>query len=288
LSYLAGNKQKKIKMKRIRLLLLFLSLMPGLQAQQDVSFTIDKEGKIIMVPKFKTYTLNIPELSYQTYTPASTTGIDKLLQEFIPETKPTALDERPMDMHILSSAYRPFFDVFTPMYRRMSPFALDFKEASIVPINEKLMLLTIGQQETWPLLGGQTDINSMLVWSNNRLTILGGASAGRFYTPYNASPEYSLGANLQLRYEMNDRMAVRTWGQYTHFSGKERLNPYVMSNPAFYNSTGVGGALEFMFNENFGVGGGVEYNFNYIKGRMEARPVFYPVFKTGKVSIGVW
>jgi hypothetical protein len=264
--------------------------MPGLraQSQSDYGFTVNKEGKIILIPKVKTYALNAPAFSYKTYTPASTTSIDKTVKEYFPEAEPTALDERPMDMQILSSAYRPYFDVFTPMYRRMSPFALDFREASIVPINEKLMLLTIGEKSTLPLLGGITDINSMLVWSHDRLTILGGASTGRFYTPFNASPEYTLGANLQLRYEMNDRLAVRTWGQYTHFSGKERFNPYVMSNPAFYNSTGAGGALEFMFNENFGVGGGVEYNFNYIKGKMEPRPVFYPIFKAGNVKIGAW
>ena len=59
-----------------------------------------------------------------------------------------------MDMQVLSAAYRPFFNPFTPMLRRVSPMALDFQEASFTPISETTGLLTVGEQFTWPGVGG--------------------------------------------------------------------------------------------------------------------------------------
>ena len=40
----------------------------GIQAQSDFSFILNKEGKIIVLPKNKTYELNIPKASYKTFT----------------------------------------------------------------------------------------------------------------------------------------------------------------------------------------------------------------------------
>lgn len=48
----------------------------GIQAQSDFSFILNKEGKIIVLPKNKTYELNIPKASYKTFTPAGTRDID--------------------------------------------------------------------------------------------------------------------------------------------------------------------------------------------------------------------
>ena len=73
----------------------------GIQAQSDFSFILNKEGKIIVLPKNKTYELNIPKASYKTFTPAGTRDIDIKLREFTPDIPHTSLQERPMDMQIL-------------------------------------------------------------------------------------------------------------------------------------------------------------------------------------------
>jgi hypothetical protein len=119
------------------------------------------------------------------------------------------------------------------------------------------------------------------------LTIGGGIFAGRFaIVPNISSVESMAGASLRMRYELSDRLALRGWGDYTIYSGKQEMNPYLFLNP-YYQQTHFGGAVEYMFNENFGVGGGVDYQFNYRKGRLEPRPIYYPIIKTGGVKIGV-
>ena len=57
----------------------------GIQAQSDFSFILNKEGKIIVLPKNKTYELNIPKASYKTFTPAGTreTARDLLQDGFV-------------------------------------------------------------------------------------------------------------------------------------------------------------------------------------------------------------
>lgn len=60
----------------------------GIQAQSDFSFILNKEGKIIVLPKNKTYELNIPKASYKTFTPAGTRDIDIKLREFTPDIPP--------------------------------------------------------------------------------------------------------------------------------------------------------------------------------------------------------
>ena len=90
----------------------------GIQAQSDFSFILNKEGKIIVLPKNKTYELNIPKASYKTFTPAGTRDIDIKLREFTPDIPHTSLQERPMDMQISSAAYQPFFNVYTPVHDR--------------------------------------------------------------------------------------------------------------------------------------------------------------------------
>ncbi|MDR1937602.1 MAG: hypothetical protein LBQ73_03760, partial [Tannerellaceae bacterium] len=248
-------------MKRGSLLLLFLFAAFCVEAQPEMTLILNKEGKMMMIPKRKTYELNIPPYSYKSYTPASSPmriGMD--LQEFTPYHS-TILDERPMDMQVLSEAYRPFFNVYTPMLRRVSPLALDFREASVVSLGDDLSLLTIGEQATWPLLGGTTAINSNVVWRYDRWTLSGGGFAGRYYTPANLSPGFMGGVNTQARYEASSRLSFRAWAQYAAYSDSKSANPYLMTNP-YMNHTGMGGAMEFMFTENIGAGMGVSYEYN--------------------------
>ena len=80
------------------------------RAQSTMDFVLNREGKVTAVPKFKQFDFNIPEFSYKTYTPSTRTELEKKLREFTPDFPPQ-VDERPMDMQVLSLAYRPFFNV---------------------------------------------------------------------------------------------------------------------------------------------------------------------------------
>lgn len=275
-------------MKRVCLFLLFVFVTFKVAAQAEMTFMLNKEGKVIVIPKRKTYELQIPAYSYKSYTPASTLLTDMKLREFTPETPPGAPDELPMNMQTLSDAYRPFFNVYMPMLRRVSPFALDFSETTVVSLGDNWALLTSGVQATWPALGGMTGINPSLVWKQGRWTLSGGGFAGRFYTPLNLSPGFMGGANVQMRYQASKRLALRAWGQYAAYSGKEDdQTPFLLMNPSM-NHTGAGGGVEFMFTPNLGLGAGVKYEYNPMTRKLSPQYIFSPLIKSKVFQIQLW
>lgn len=261
---------------------------------QDLTYTVNKEGKIVAIPKIKSEELKIPEITYKSYTPSSVRDIELKLQEFVPDFIPV-LDERPMDMHVMSAAYRPFFDVYAPMLRRVSPMAFDFVEASFVPMSDNLTFITVGSQYTWPGAGGVTTINPMLSWNEGDLTITGGAFASRYFTPFNHTPGFIGGVNLQLEYAITDWLTAKGWGQYAYYQGykqentsfKEMKNPHWQMNP-FYPHTSVGGAFEFKINEAVGIGVGVDYQYNPRSRKMQPQYLLYPTFRNKNIKIGIW
>lgn len=272
-------------MKRGLLLSIVLFSFATLYAQSDLTFLLNKEGKVVIIPKKVNYEFDIPPYSYRSYTPSSTQRIDLKLKEFIPDIQPVRMDERPMDMQVFSAAYQPFFNVYTPMIHRMSPMALDFNETNIVAINDNFSFLTNGRQYTWPGAGGLTTINGDLVWKKNQWTLSGGAFAGKYFTPFNLSPLLTGGFNISVRYEATEKLALRGWSSYAFYRKEEKYNPHMLWNP-FYNHTQVGGALEFKFNENFGIGMGVNYEYNPIRRKMNPQYLIYPIFNSRHIRIG--
>lgn len=271
-------------MKRGFIMLIGLLCIGQLCAQSRPEFFLTNEGIMFFPPTAKEYRLTIPPLNNNLYIP-----------EYKPEIKPmdfeagelpvhTAMD-RPMDMQILSAAYSPFFNIYAPMFRRVSPMAFDFDEIEIIPLSEKLAAVVNGWQYTWPGAGGLTMISSGMAWQSGKWTLTGNGFAGHFYTPFNPSPKYLMGTNAMVRYEINDRLSTRVWGEYANYFG-EKENPHLQMNP-FFNHTRVGGAMEYKFNDNFGVGMGVDYRHNPRNGKLEPQYLFYPVFKSKSGGIQI-
>lgn len=272
-------------MKRGIYSILLLLFACSLSAQSDFSWIRNKEGKMIAVPKRVTFNLNLPKFTYFTYTPSERQFIESKLKEFMPDM-PSSYQERPMDMQVASDAYKPFFNVFTPMIRRVSPMALDFDETSITPIDDHLAVVVRGQQYTWPGVGGITRINPQLLWQNDRVSVIGGLFAGRYFTPFNPSPQLTGGFNLLTSYEVNDLITLKAWGQYAFYNENEQRNPHMLMNP-FYNHTSVGGALEFKVTDDFKVGVGMNYEYNPVRGKMEPQYLIYPTGKSGRIKLGI-
>ncbi|RHJ93107.1 hypothetical protein [Parabacteroides bouchesdurhonensis] len=262
-------------MKRGCLFVILLVAVLSAQAQKVFTLIQNKEGKIIAIPKYPDFEFNIPKFAYKSYTPASTQELEMKLRGFVPET-PLSVDERPMDMQIQSAAYRPYFNVFTPMLQKVSPMALDFDETVLKPLNDNLSFMITGRQFTWPGAGGITDISPQFVWHQDKWMVSGGGFAGRFYTPFNPSPGFMGGFNTQISYSATDWLRLRAWGQYTMYDKNNEKNSFVIMNPS-YNHTAVGSALEFKFTEDFGMGVGVQYEFNPIKQKMERQVLFFPI-----------
>lgn len=272
-------------MKQVIYLVILLLCSSLLKAQSDFTWMRNKEGKMIAVPKRATFNLNMPEFSYFNYKPSERQLIEAQLRKFIPDL-PVSMEDRPMDMMIGSAAYQPFFNIYAPMIRRVSPMSFDFAETSFTPLSDNLTFLVTGQQYTWPGMGGLTRINPELVWHKDRLTISGGAFGGRYFTPFNPSPLLMGGFNVMGHYEVNDLVAIRAWGQYAFYGGNEQNNPHMLMNP-FYNHTSVGGALEFKVTEDFKIGAGVNFEFNPVRGKMEPQYMIYPAGKMGRFKFGV-
>lgn len=264
-------------MKKLCLFLLFITWgLSSVSAQADFAFMLNKEGKIVALPKFTKFEFNIPELSYKSYTPSSTRMTDDLLKSYQPQ-ETTNFDERPMDMQVLSGAYKPFYEEYAPMLRRVSPTAFDFREVEFIPLNENLAFAVTGQQQTWPGMGGITSVSPSLVWQSGPWQVDGGAFAARYFTPFNQSPELVLGANLHGSYQMTDWLKLHGWGQYAGYDSNERRNPHMLLSP-YYNHNSIGGAFEFKLNEDFGVGAGLQYEFNPMRNKWERQILLFPVF----------
>lgn len=249
----------------------------------------NSEGKIIVIPREAQFdlTIDIPEATYKSYTPATTNELERRLQEFQPDYQSTSINQRPMDMQVLSGAYEPFYNPFVPMLATISPSAFDFRETSVVSINDQFAFLATGMKSTWPAAGGITTITSALSWQKDRLTLTGNVMGGHYSSPFNPSPEYVVGGGVNARYEVTDWLSAIGWGQYMHYSGQEKYNPHVILN-TFYPHTSAGGALEIKVSENFGFGVGVNYQYNPRYRKMEPQYMLYPVFKSGHFQIGMW
>lgn len=266
-------------MKVMTIILFFCSALSLLQAQNGFTYTMNKEGRIVAIPRQIELNLNIPSFNYKSYTPQTGTAIEYQLKEIKDQTEslPSIMDS-PMNMQILSAAYRPFFNPYALMLHRVNPSAFDFKEIEILPLSESLYFSVAGQKQHWIGLGGITSLQPALTWKWNKLTITGGSLVSSYATPFNLSPEYMGGLRTHISYELNDRFGIDTWGQYAVYNENEKKNPHVLMNP-FYDHTNVGGAIRMKVTENFGIGAGMQYEFNPVNRKWNRQILLYPIFQ---------
>ena len=283
------NESKERIMHRLGVLIgLLLACACYLNAQNRLRFVVDKEGKLYAIPTETSYEIKIPEVTYKSYIPI--TELSRQLSErytdiyrkyaevsesgpefyFLPANEA----DRPMNMNTLSAAYRPFFNPYTPMLRRMNPMALDYDEYYFHPIADNSLLMVNGGQETWPGAGGMNEVNLSITHRIGALSITGVAFAGRFYTPFTPNAALYGGFHAMAHYQVTDWMALKAWGSYAYY-GKNKADPFLVMNPAL-NSVNVGGALEFKIGDNAGFGFGVNFQHDPFRGRMRPQYIFYP------------
>ena len=261
--------------KGVYIFCLFLySVLYG-YSQNSFTVAFSKEGKLIVLPKMQTFHLTIPELSYKSYTPASTSVIEAKLKEYKQEQTYKS-DERPIDMQILSPAYRPLFSP-SSVLMNMTPMMLDFKVTEFAPLNDNLVILTVGSKETFPGLGGITFLQSSLAWQSGRWALSGGAFAAKYYSPANWGPLQTVGFQGTADYLVADWLKLKTWGRYVNYNDNQSQNAHMVMNP-FYPHTATGGAFEIRFNDKFGVGMGMQYEFNPIRRKWQPQYIAYPIF----------
>ena len=244
-------------------------------AQSGFSWFLDNEGKIIALPKSqKKIEMNIPKTTYQSFSPFSFARTKSELSLLSPNAPLPSLTERPMDMHISSGAYQPFFNVYTPMLQKANPMSLDFCELFIKQINDRFDVIATGIQFTWGGIGGTTYMNSAISWHNDRWRLYAGGFGSRTYNLFNPHPDVTIGVNIQMDYQANDWLTLKTWGQYAHYD-EGKGNPHFMANPYFSQSV-VGGAFNIKVSDNFSFGVGFNYDYTGSQGKRNRSYLFYP------------
>ncbi|MCK9343736.1 MAG: hypothetical protein M0P33_07490 [Massilibacteroides sp.] len=256
-------------MKGLKVLSLLLMLMPAIRTTAQIEFW----------PSLTPQEITFPSVNYKAFVPT----LDKqhlpkaqeLTGKFNFNALPTPTILR-IKNPIQSEAYELLFDPFLPMHAGMNPFAFDFNEMDLKPINEHLSLLMNGYQNTWPGLGGNTILNTTLQWHTDKWVVAGGAFGGRYFTPINPISSFTGGLTLDATYKATDWLSLRSWGQYAN-QAKNQNDPFFYYGNGF-NHSQVGGAMEFKISDNFGVGMGINYEFNPMKHKMEKQWLVYPVF----------
>ena len=273
--------RKQMIHRRILALAAFLTLALMAAAQSDLTWFVDKSGKIFVLPKMKQYHLEYTPLEKIDLTPRGSRAIDleHLQLDLVPQ--PT-VEERPADMRVLSGAMRPFFDPFFPMHQSLSPtgMGLDFDELYVYPLADQVDFLARGAQYSWPGIAGTTTFSTLISWHNDRLRITGGAFGGRYFTPFTSDASLMVGAHLHISYQATDWMKLHAWGDYFYHDPAQNRNGYLIMNPNL-NLNQVGGGVEFKVSDNFSFGVGA--NFQYHPGLRGMRPgvIFAPIFDMG-------
>lgn len=238
------------------------------QAQSDFTVLLDKEGKLVALPRIKdNYEIKIPESTYQEFTPTYKISADYKLRPFTPHILTSTTINRPMDMHVASTAYRPFFEIYTAMLQQINPMALDFHETYMKRLDEYMDIIATGFQISWPGAGGLTMMHSGLSWHNDKIRLTTSGFAGRYYTPFHPSPDLSMGVNLQMEYQANDRLQFISWGEYRHFDNAQ-MNPPFLFNP-YSNQLNLGGAVKMKVSPNFSFGIGFNYNNSHLRNQLQ-------------------
>ena len=262
-------------MRTIACILIAWLCSMNVEAQSNFSWFLDNEGKIIALPKGqKKIEMNIPKTDYKSFSPLSITQFKSRLSLLAPHDPFAPFAERPMDMHISSGAYQPFFNVYTPMLRQVNPMSLDFCETFIKQINDRFDLIATGIQYTWGGTGGMNYMNSAVSWHNDRWRLYVGGFGSRTYNLFNPHPDVAIGVNIQMDYQANDWLTLKTWGQYAHYN-EGKGNPHFMANPYFSQSV-IGGAFNVKVSEKFSFGFGFNYDYNASQGRRNRSYLFYP------------
>ncbi len=273
-------------MKKVYLICLLLTVTGLSFAQLPFRVFTDQEGKAHIFPRFKSMDFTMPGISYTNlYYTQKTPDLEMTWPENS-YTKPLAFADRPMDMQILSGAYRPFFNAYTPMLIRTNPFAFDFFEAYQYKINNHTAFTVTGLQSTWPGSGRIHTVSTGIAWNQDRLSLWGGGFAGRYATPFDLSPGVMGGFYAGASYQATEWLKLNAWGEYTIYDKAGKENMFLYSD-LFHKKTSVGGSMEFKVSDSFGFGIGMQHNYNPIHQKWERQQLIYPVIHSKKFGISV-
>lgn len=130
--------------KGVYIFCLFLySVLYG-YSQNSFTVAFSKEGKLIVLPKMQTFHLTIPELSYKSYTPASTSVIEAKLKEYKQRNK--LINQT--NAYWYANSFASLQTSFQSLLRiNENDPSLDFKVTEFAPLNDNLGILTVGSKE---------------------------------------------------------------------------------------------------------------------------------------------
>lgn len=196
--------------------------------------------------------------------------------------EPSVTDTLPVNMRI----YVPRF-YQGPLNDYLSeseyPFANDYAYTAGYMLSDRNWLTTYSSSTTYLFVGSANKIggtyNQLL---SDNVTLSLGAYAAK-YGSLNTFVEggsyqikNDMGANVALKYQVTDRIAIHGFGQYSVFSRDRKFDTSIV--PGMYEQTKYGGAFEYKVNKSFGIMGGMERQLNPMTGKWKNVPFLAPVF----------
>ncbi|HCO67396.1 MAG TPA: hypothetical protein DIT04_06530 [Dysgonomonas sp.] len=255
-------------MKKIlfTLLILAVSLPAFNQTLENDSLNLDLRNGLAGSISLDRYP-NLRERNIFDEQPSSLREGPKVSSEY------NADDSLKVNMHI----YVPDF-YQGPMYNYLSdskyPFNNDYAYYAGYGITDRSWLTTTSRHDTYLQIGSSRYISATF---NYMLTDNLLFSTEAYTTRYTVGMKAygDAGVNAALKYQLNDRIAIHGFGQYSGFSKRNKLDP---SFTPMYPASNFGGAFEYKVNDKFGIMGGMERQLNPMTGKWKNIPFIMPIF----------
>ncbi|MDU1905453.1 MAG: hypothetical protein E6772_11770 [Dysgonomonas sp.] len=186
------------------------------------------------------------------------------------ELEPPRVD---MNIHVPEFYQGPIHNYLS---NSRDPYIDDYSYSTRYGLSDGSWLDTRSRHSTFPVLGSISDINARYNYNvTDNFTVSAGTYISKYRLGYNSYND--AGINTSLRYNINDRISIHAFGQYSAFARKHKLDsngPY----EGMFPQTHFGGAFEYKITDRFGLMGGMKRELNPMTGKWNNTPFIVPVF----------
>lgn len=157
-----------------------------------------------------------------------------------------------------------------------SPFADDYGYNATYRLSDRSWLSTRSSHNTLLTMGFITNIEARYDYKvTDKLTVSGGAYTAGYQIGYKHFSD--MGINSSIGYNINDKITIHAYGQYSGFAKKNRFDSSG-PNQGLFPQSYYGAAFEYKITEKFGVIGGMNRELNPMTGKWKNTPYVAPVF----------
>jgi len=185
------------------------------------------------------------------------------------------LDSNRVNMNIYVPEFYKGPPLDTYLSNSLNPYANDYRFYGSLGVTDRSWISTYSAKDTYLTIGSVTNISAAY---NYMISDNFSLSAGTYGSKYNLNGliQNDMGFNAKLKYDINDRLSIHAFGQYSVFARKHGLD--ATDRWGMINTTNYGGAFEYKITDRFGLMGGMSRELNPMTGKWKNVPFLIPVF----------